>query len=387
MTSPDVTEPTPLGVPVSTISPGSRVMTWLMSLSCLGIRNSMSSVLSSCLVSPLTFKQECVEPLGNAPRQPSLLGLLLYVAARHVNGQDVAVDVLQDILVLFRCMLTPAGLSTGPSLGRSMEDGGLRKKKGCFGRWLLSSFTCFDAVFAAATRPAARATAGEQNAGLRFGRANAECLRAGIGKDILGGTNTQVLVTGAMPQWGTDEIPFRCAELLSSSSKAGSKSNSLKVMARITLVSMMANSWPMQFLLPFEKAIHASLLFCAGQANTFPSGGSRHQSKKDQFKGTGNITASLTYRPKHHMLSRKPTSRVTANVYSSLLSSLGSCFNRSAAASGSAPKTSSCSFGIFARASGPFTLEMSPVTPLTSFRHFPMYLSIFQASTSSFGPF
>ncbi|KAI7360305.1 hypothetical protein KC320_g272 [Hortaea werneckii] len=84
-----------------------------------------------------------------------------------------------------KCMLTPAGLSTGPSFGKRMDDGGLRKKKGCFGRWF------FGAVFAAATRPAARATAGEQNAGLRFGRANAECLRAGIGKDILGGFKGQ----------------------------------------------------------------------------------------------------------------------------------------------------------------------------------------------------
>ena len=38
-----------------------------------------------------------------------------------------------------KCMLTPRGRRTGPSLGRRIELGGLRKKKGCFGRALLSS--------------------------------------------------------------------------------------------------------------------------------------------------------------------------------------------------------------------------------------------------------
>jgi hypothetical protein len=39
-----------------------------------------------------------------------------------------------------KCKLTPLGRNIGPLLGIKREDGGLRKKKGCFGRELLSSF-------------------------------------------------------------------------------------------------------------------------------------------------------------------------------------------------------------------------------------------------------
>jgi hypothetical protein len=49
--------PTPSGVPVHTISHFSNVITLLTSFSCRAIRNSISSVLSDCFISPFVLAE------------------------------------------------------------------------------------------------------------------------------------------------------------------------------------------------------------------------------------------------------------------------------------------------------------------------------------------
>jgi len=59
ITSPEVTGPTPDGVPVKIRSPGSNVKIELIKLIISGTEKIISLVLAFCLISPLTFSQSC----------------------------------------------------------------------------------------------------------------------------------------------------------------------------------------------------------------------------------------------------------------------------------------------------------------------------------------
>lgn len=142
---------------------------------------------------------KCIEAFGNCPWETLLFGLILYVAAGEIYGEDVTYegvspicsacyllpynsDLLQmpvenlncsrsqrrEIYILSiapmapfspesfssksvtllpmtnpnstsKCVFTPRGRRTGPDLGGRRVVGGLRKKKGCLGAVFLSS--------------------------------------------------------------------------------------------------------------------------------------------------------------------------------------------------------------------------------------------------------
>lgn len=70
-----------------------------------------------------------------------LLSTASSAACSSLGSRSVNVLPITRASSTSKCMSIPFGRSTGPSLGSRIELGGLRKKNGCFGRWLLSSVT------------------------------------------------------------------------------------------------------------------------------------------------------------------------------------------------------------------------------------------------------
>lgn len=95
-------------------------------------------------------RQESVEALCNAPRQALLLGLLLDVAAGHVDGEQVALDAGQPALGVilvdvaerladydaeldFVVEVNAAGAEDGAFVGEEYGGGGLEEEEGLLG--------------------------------------------------------------------------------------------------------------------------------------------------------------------------------------------------------------------------------------------------------------